>query len=163
MGPNDNAGRVSRHSYSVVLTLFALCLISATARFYVRVRVQKQVSIDDGFLLFGILCLAAAVGVMFTFIDSLYMLQAMQEGIPDLERPPDWLQRTFDCQKFLVLSLCLTWCTITAVKFSFLFLFRRLIDHIPRLIIYWWIVMVFNVAVAGLRNRREFSCMPMVL
>lgn len=104
--------------------------------------------------------MAAAVGVMFTFMDSLYMLQAMQEGIPDLELPRDWIQQAFDCQKFLVISLCLTWCSIAAVKFSFLFLFKRLIDRMPLLVIYWWVIMVFNVVSAGYGIAVNFLVCP---
>ena len=36
-----------------------------------------------------------------------------------------------------------------AVKFSFLALFRRLIDRIPSLMKYWWFVVAFNLAVTG--------------
>lgn len=36
-----------------------------------------------------------------------------------------------------------------AVKFSFLALFRRLIDRITPLIRYWYVVVAFNLAVTG--------------
>lgn len=36
-----------------------------------------------------------------------------------------------------------------AVKYTFLALFRRLIDRIPLLIKYWQVVVVFNLAVTG--------------
>jgi hypothetical protein len=112
--------------------------------------VQKQVSIDDGFLLFGLCCLISAVGILFTFMDSMYMVEALLFGDPaDLDLPPDWIQRAFDYQKMAAVSLILTWCSIVSVKFSFLFLFRRLIDRIRSLRIYWWIVLVFNIAISG--------------
>lgn len=43
----------------------------------------------------------------------------------------------------------LVWATVVLAKFSFLFLFRRLIHNIRKLRIYWWFVIVANVAVFG--------------
>jgi hypothetical protein len=169
MGANDNAGRIHKraflvsilssnlhvdvksadHSQVTILTVFAFCLVSVCARCYVRIRVQKQLSIDDGFLLFGVCCLISAIGVLFTFIDALYMIEALVFGIPNLELPPDWLQRIFHYQKMSAVGYILTWCTIVSVKFSFLFLFKTLITRIRWLVVYWWIVMVFTIAISG--------------
>lgn len=59
--------------------------------------------------------------------------------------PQDFLSRfTYYRQ----LNLILTWITIVSIKFSFLFLFKKLIDRIPPLIVYWWFIAAFNGAIA---------------
>lgn len=125
-----------------------MCLIAVSARFYVRIRVQKQLSIDDGFLLFGMCCLISAFGVLLPSMDMLYVFEALAFQVPNLQLPPDWRQRTFDLHKMTTIVFMLAWCSIASVKFSFLFLFRRLIDRLPNLMIYWWVVVIFNAVVA---------------
>ena len=132
-----------------IVVLFGICVISASARFYIRIRVQKQLSLDDGFLLFGIGCFICALAILFTYIDDMYMTAAFLFRLKDMELSPDFIQKSFDYQKMAAVSLILTWCSIVSVKFSFLFLFRRLIDRIPVMVMYWWFVTVFNVAISG--------------
>ncbi|KAL8724939.1 MAG: hypothetical protein Q9181_006608 [Wetmoreana brouardii] len=47
-----------------------------------------------------------------------------------------------------------------AVKFSFLFLFRKLIDRIPPLITYWWFVIAFNIVAFGYGLSTYFLICP---
>jgi hypothetical protein len=93
--------------------------------------------------------LITAVGLMFTFIDTLYMIEALVFGSPDLELTPDWLERVFYYQKMSAACYILTWCSICSVKFSFLFLFKTLINRLRYLVIYWWVITVFAIAVTG--------------
>jgi len=167
-GQFDNAGRIPRPAFLVTtipaifvrsridwvfkastLTLLIIVLLSATARFYVRIRIQKQMSIDDAFLLFGICCLISALGIIYTISNKMYLVESLLFKVPNLQLPPDWIQQSFDYQKFVAISLILTWLSIVSVKFSFLFLFRKLIDRVRYMVIYWWVVVIFNLAVAG--------------
>ena len=126
------------------LVLFALCLASTIARFYVRIHVQRQFSIDDGILLFGVACLMSAMALLFTFADRMYLVGAVEAGVTDIDLPSDFIQQAFDFHKLVTVALVLTWCSIVSVKFSYLFLFKRLINRIRPLIIYWWFTAVFN-------------------
>ena len=109
---------------------------------------HKQVSIDDGFLLLGICCLICAEALLYTFNDTMYMVEALLfKDIQDVELPADFIPRAFDYQKMVDITLGLTWFSIFAVKFSFLFLFRKLIDRLKPLIIYWRFAVLFNVGV----------------
>ena len=131
------------------MVLFALCLTSASARFYVRIRIQKQFSIDDGVLLFGIACLISAMALLFTFVDKMYLVGALENGIPMVQLPADFIEQAFDFQKLVVIALILTWCSMASVKFSYLFLFKKLINRVRSILIYWWFVVVFNALVAA--------------
>ena len=126
-----------------------MSLASVCARFYIRLRVQKEFSIDDGFLLFGTGCLIAAMVVLFILVDEMYTVQALLFGSPTVGNPFDLIELGFWYRKMSAVSLILSWLTIVAVKFSFLALFKRLIHRMRPMIIYWWVVVAFNVAVAG--------------
>lgn len=130
--------------------LLAVCLIAVAARFYIRLRVQKQLSIDDGFLVVALCCLISALGILYLItIDKMYLAEALTLDLSSAYLPPDFLQQIFDFQKWITITLMLIWCAIMAVKFSFLFLFWKLIDLIRPLVTYWWVVTVYNVAVLG--------------
>lgn len=126
------------------LVLFAICMVTSCARFYIRIGVQKTFSIDDGVLLFGVCCLIAGMGLLLNFADQMFLVGATESGMPNIELPPDFIEQAFDYQKLVTVALILTWCAIVAVKFSYLFLFRKLIDRLPPMITYWWFVVVFN-------------------
>lgn len=80
-------------------------------------------------------------------IDTMYVVEAILFGSPDdAITPPDFLQKSFDYQKLVTIALTLTWLSIASVKFSFLFFFRKLIDRIRSLMIYWWCVTIFIAA-----------------
>lgn len=167
MSPNDQAGRIHKHAFVVssfissvrssllmkqvsTAVLFAVCLIAVAARFYIRLHVQKQLSIDDGFLVVALCCLTSALGILYSVtVDKMYLAEALTLGLSNAYLPPDFLQQAFDFQKWITITLMLTWCAIMAVKFSFLFLFWKLIDLIRPLIIYWWVTTVYNVIVLG--------------
>ena len=85
---------------------------------------------------------------MLPFMDTLYLFEALAYRVPTLQLPPDWKQRTLNMHQMGTVALILAWCSIASVKFSFLFLFRRLIDRLPNLMIYWWVVVIFNAVVA---------------
>lgn len=130
--------------------LFALCLLSAASRFYVRLQIQKQFLIDDAFFVVALCCVICSIIILYSVtIDNLYLVQAIAVNLPNAEIPPDFLQQSYNWQKWMLICLVLAWCAIMAVKFCFLFLFWKLIDHIQPLVIYWRAVTAFNVIVLG--------------
>ena len=119
------------------------------ARYYIRIVVQKEFTLDDGFLAFGTACLIAAMGVLYISIDNMYLTEALIYA-PSLfaTQSPD-LNGVVEFRTLVTVSLILMWVAIVAVKFAFLALFRRLIDRFPPLLRYWWFVVIFNLAVGG--------------
>ena len=129
--------------------LFALCIISVGARYYIRLAVQKEFGLDDAFLVFGTACLVAAMVVLYINMNDMYLTEALTYAPTRFAFQPQDLNRVFDFRKLVTASLILTWVAMMAVKFSFLALFRRLIDRIPPLIKYWQVVVAFNLAVTA--------------
>ena len=126
--------------------LFALCIISVCTRYYIRLAVQKEFGLDDAFLAFGTACLVAAMVVLYINMDDTYLTEAMIYAPTRFAFQPQDLNRAFDFRRLVTVSLILTWVAMMAVKFSFLALFRRLIDRISPLIKYWRVVVAFNLA-----------------
>ena len=122
--------------------------MSVTVRYYVRFFIQKQLSIDDGILLFGILCLISAMVLLFIFVDDLFLVEALEGNMYPTDLPVDFLQGVSDLERLLVGAMVLTWCAIISVKFSYLFLFRKLIDRVRSMVIYWWVAVVFNTLIS---------------
>ena len=128
------------------ITLFTVSIILAIARTCIRLRYQKRLFADDVFLLVAILCLCAALALLVIFCPSMYLIEAYVAATPVIELPPDPLQLLALEQhlfKYLKLSdvyYIMTWTTIFAVKFSFLFFFRVLIRRVRGITLYWRIV-----------------------
>lgn len=89
------------------------------------------------------------MGLLFKLVDKMYLVGASEAGTPGLVFPPDFLDQAYDFQKFAAVALILTWCSIVSVKFSYLFLFKKLLSRVPALVIYWWVVAVFNAIISA--------------
>ena len=128
--------------------LFALCIISVCARYYIRLAVQKEFGLDDIFLAFGTVCLVAAMVLLYITMDNMYFTEAMTYAPTRIASQVQDLNRVFSFRKLVTASLMLASLVMMAVKLSFLALFRRLIERIPPLIKYWRVVVAFNLVVS---------------
>lgn len=164
MSPYDAAGRIHKDVFVVSagnlpkshlvrspsgkisnLVLFAACMTSVCARYFIRIYVQKQFSSDDGVLLFGVACLIVAMGLMLKVKDQMYVVGANETGdLANVPLPEDFLEQSYYFQKIVTVALLLTWFSIVSVKFSYILLFKRLIDRMPNMNTYWWVVAVYN-------------------
>ncbi|TGO52384.1 hypothetical protein BCON_0142g00100 [Botryotinia convoluta] len=149
--PNNHSGRIDKQAFLVSTGfLLAVGLVSAICRFYVRLQIQKDFGLDDGFLLVGIGCISVALIIQYSInMDTMYLAEALTHNPETAVMPPDFLQQVFGFQKWITVVSMLTWTSIMAVKFSFLFLFRKLIDRIRPLKIYWWVVTITTTGILG--------------
>ncbi|KAF4633639.1 hypothetical protein G7Y89_g4480 [Cudoniella acicularis] len=129
--------------------LLGVCILSAAGRFYIRITVHKQFSIDDFLLILGFCCVISGLGTMYPVLDGLYMGQAILSEDPLVlaQIPPNWLEIVYRYHKLVSISGAMIWCAIICVKFSFLFFFRKLIDRINPMITYWRVTMGLTVGV----------------
>ncbi|KAL8838685.1 MAG: hypothetical protein Q9176_004925 [Flavoplaca citrina] len=74
---------------------------------------------------------------------------ALSIGFPIEDLPEAFLQPVYEYLKWITINQVLGWCSIVAVKFSFLFLFKKMLDRIPPMITYWWFVVAFNTIAGG--------------
>lgn len=127
-----------------VFTGMAFCFF--VARIGIRLRYQKGLRIDDGFLIAAAVCLAAATGILYHICYYLY-LHATALLAPHLL--PFLIAdfgELFQLQKWMDPLLVLIWTTIFAVKGCFLAFMRPLVFHISRAMNrYYWLIVVFCV------------------
>lgn len=100
---------------------------------------------DDLFMLLAwIFFLALAINYV-VITPTLYRVTAVQLGkemiYPELE--DDALKMI----KIFFANTLLLWFSLWSVKFSLLFLYRRLMKGLPQLMRWWWIVMGFSIVV----------------
>ena len=168
MSPNDNVGRIHKHALLVssrwtlmmiiprqqhwlwkpsILCFFVMSLISVSSRFYIRIRIQREFGLDDAILLFGTGCLIAAMVLLFKFANQLYESEAPVYS-PNPQIGPNFMEDVSYFRITSAVALVLTWCSLVAVKFCYLALFKKLVDRIRPMVIYWWVVVIFNAAVS---------------
>lgn len=140
--------------------LLGLCIVSVSLRFYIRIKVQQAFSIDDVFLALAVCCMLCSVVIMYSVtLDNLYMVLELSASVPtaqsigfsieDLPMSSAFLRPVYEFVKWITVNQALAWCSIIAVKFSFLFLFKKMLDRIPPMITYWWLVVAFNTIAWG--------------
>ena len=124
-----------------------MVLLSLSIRLYIRLHVQKHFGVDDGLVVFGVLLLIAAMGMLYHFANMMYMFEALSLGDKDIELSFNVIQDALSFKKWVTVSLITTWVAINTVKASFLVLFRKLVDRIRPMIIYWWFVVAYTIIV----------------
>ncbi|KAI9824019.1 MAG: hypothetical protein M1826_007552 [Phylliscum demangeonii] len=131
--------------------LFGLAMIAATARFVVRVRLQRRLLLEDIILLFACALLIAGSGLLYHDMEMVYLQEALvASSRPDFDRlPKDWLRKTILNQKTVWAYLVLSSSAIFAVKFTFLSFFRALVDRQQKMLRYWWVVVVITALAWG--------------
>jgi len=165
MAPQHYAGRVPKtalvvryqyrtcHPESIdtgqasTLMLFILALGALLARLYIKIWVQKRFGSDDMLLLFAAAALCGATGLLFSFIDELYLVEALIVGLPGVILPSDFIEQSTTFHKLRDACLILLWTTLCGVKFSFLALFRKLVDRNQPLTMYWRVVLALNIVI----------------
>ncbi|MCJ1427199.1 hypothetical protein MMC29_005102 [Sticta canariensis] len=147
MSPNDSAGRIHRVPFlAACTTLFAISLLFVITRTVLRLHYQKRLFIDDAFLFFAVLCLCAAMVLLYVSLEMMYMAEAY------IITPHSADIAGLECQisrlhKITIAFIILTYTAICAVKFSFLFFLRILVRRIPRMLIFWRVVVVITCVV----------------
>ena len=86
--------------------------------------------------------------LLFVFVDNLFLVEALEGNTIPADLPVNFLAHVLDFEKLVVGAMVLTWCAIISVKFSYLFLFRKLIDRIRPMILYWWVAVVYNALIS---------------
>lgn len=117
----------------------------------IRIKSRRGISLDDYFLLFGLICLTGATVLLLKYTRLIYMTEAVrllqqagQNGaahIPAVIFTLEDILELENVSKVIDAFVCLTWTATCAVKASFLALFRVLIRRISRKItIYYWVM-----------------------
>ena len=124
----------------------------ALARTGFRLYTFRRIEADDGFLLFAISTLTAA----FTIVHFVLPLQFSEnETSLGLVKPgPDFPMN------LQTASSAMVWATVYAVKYSYMFFFKRLVRRVKKIEIWWWVVFSVLVPVSIAGSLFDFTICP---
>lgn len=128
----------------VVWSGLIITLIFFTFRIYVRVRSFRKLYVDDALILLAWLMILATSIIWQTLSGAMYRSLFVISGKVH-HRPPTFVN---DEQNFLhgsAVVIVLFYSSLWAVKLSFLFFFRRLVQGVARQEQLWWAVLAITV------------------
>ena len=129
-------------------------MVLALIRLILQLKLHHRLFLEDFFLFLAVLCLIASTTLTFYYMEIMYLSQELifnhDRFILLLEHDPshaDYIVDTFvnEGQPFYFACPALLWVSIFAVKFNYLAFFRRLIDRVKPLIIYWRFVVAVTI------------------
>ena len=130
-------------------TLFGLAIIAFAARSYIRIRIHKQVRVEDFILLCAVVCLCAATGLGYATMTAQYaLLQLVLHGFED-DLAFELLGEIPRISKQENAATTIWWLVIFSVKMAFLAFFCRLTFRLPNLKRWWWFATILTI-IAGL-------------
>ena len=110
-----------------------------------QVRVHRRLQLDDWLLLFACLTLTVGTVLVLVNIEVLFFGEAVGLNPGLIQFPADIVQRLDSYQRLYYTYPTLAWTTIFSVKLAYLYFFRRLVDRLRSLIIYWRVIVVSTV------------------
>lgn len=131
--------------------------------------------LDDYLLLFACILLTAGTAVLYYGTSSIYFVTAFQESLAatpgtavpgsapteaDYEQLEAILKETVFFQKFIWAYFTVSWAAIFAVQFALLSFFRHLVNRLPRLHLYWKVVVGLAALVFGFAFCAPFIACP---
>ena len=117
-----------------------------------QIRIHRRLYLDDYFLVFACVCLTAGTVLGYANVGNLYWDETLTfnhaEIVNLLAEHVDVAAHIKAYQRLYYSYPAVLWTAIFAVKFAYLSFFRRLIDRIRPLVIYWRFVV--GIAVVSL-------------
>ena len=134
--------------------------MAAFTRIGIRLHTRSRLHLDDFMLLFACICLVAATALLYHGTVAIYFAEQLALNPKQLASVsaatpvnPMAVETLLDqlvlFQRIIWSYLALTWTAIFAVKFAFLVFFRRLVDRLPVLTMFWKFVLACTVLVYG--------------
>ena len=137
-------------SQILIWVFYSLATGTAAIRVAVKLHAQGLLQLDDWFLIFACLCLTGATAVLNWGIPAIYqILQLTIDPVhAEFLADPKALKVWYHQSTYAYTTL--SWATIFAAKFSYLWFFRRLVDRLRPLVIYWRVVVTVTAVGAQL-------------
>ena len=120
----------------------------ASARTYIRLKKFRRVFLDDALFFIAVVGLVTSVSLLYTAVPHLY--ESVELSVSD--EPPSpavvkafikhipYFQNILDAWAFFVGA------AILSIKFVFMFSFRRLVERMRNMMIWWWCVLAVLVS-----------------
>ena len=138
--------------------MFGLAMIAATIRTVIRMRRFHKIAADDWALFFGVLLLIPGTVLLFVAVQSNY--NSEKKAVDPNANPIELLNDAVHGTQLVLAADVFLWLTVYAIKFSFLFFFRQLVDRLHGLTIWWWVVFSLLLPMGILNATTNFIACP---
>ena len=119
-----------------------------------------RLGVDDGLLLFGCICFCVASGLAYSIVPTVYLVEAVFLHPENFAIASDQWPTVVRAVHVFASVFFLMWTAEFAVKISILWSFRVLVRRLPRLTIYLWCTIAFNLVVWAFLSLQEFVSCP---
>ena len=139
-------------------------MIATFVRITLRLRLEKQLGVDDYFLLSSCVLLIASTGLLYWGIRAIFFTAELKlnpaailaSGLSEA----DMLREIVFFQKVSWAHTTLSWACIFAVKFGFFSFFRHLVDRITFMFAFWKGGVIFTGLVCAFCISDNFIACP---
>lgn len=125
----------------MVGVFYGIAILAAIIRLGLHINIYRRFQVDDYFVIFGCICLTASTVLGFVNVDNLFWDEEVslnpKQALGLLEQVADPVAHINTYERLCFSYPSILWAAIFAIKFAYLAFFRRLIDRVPRLKIYW--------------------------
>lgn len=122
---------------------------------------KDRVTVDDALLLLALAFLIASMVIMYMeVIGPMYLSYALLIGAEGVVPPAGWRNMSSEFHVWSSTCLTLGWLSFGAVKLSFLFFFKTLIDRLRPWLVYWWFIMISNAGILAYGSTIYFIGCP---
>lgn len=147
----------------IIAALFGVAILIVAARIGTRWRLRQRLYLDDIFLLFGLACLCGATGIILVSVKKVFLNEAILVDKLFMLTEEEANSVANAAPAIIHSFLFLTWTVVISVKFSFLALFRLLIQRVSwKIMVYYWFVVVFTVSTGIYMVSEAFIVCPAV-
>ncbi|KAJ4298120.1 hypothetical protein N0V90_006019 [Kalmusia sp. IMI 367209] len=143
-----NSGRISMFSLEVSLgILFGFAVLTCLGRMIIRLSTRGRLLLDDAFLLFALVCLAASTSIMYKVAPNYYLVQAMVRGDPlAIAIATPRLRQLSQHYNWTFANIVLSWSAVFGVKGSYFALFYPMMSVMSKRVVwFYWSAVVFSV------------------
>ncbi|KAI0503055.1 hypothetical protein F5B22DRAFT_652456 [Xylaria bambusicola] len=142
-----SSSQIHMHAFEVALgVLTGLALLCFVGRIVIRLKYQRQLCLDDAFLILAAAALVTATGILYHICYFLYLHSAALLDPEVLPYVVTDFNQLLNLQKKTYPYLALIWTTTYAVKACFLAFMRPLVWHISRGVNwYYWFTVTFSL------------------
>jgi hypothetical protein len=163
-----NAGRIpmislevsedqSRASYQILIVsqlslgiLFGLAVVACLGRMIIRLSSRGRLALDDGLLIFAVICLAFSTGIMIKVAPNYYIVQALIRGDPAAKMivsAHGGYQKLTAHYNWTFANIVLSWTAIFFVKGSYFALFYPMMSVMSKHVLrFYWAAVAFSAA-----------------
>jgi hypothetical protein len=130
--------------------LFGLAVVTCMGRMIIRLSSRGRLVLDDGLLIFAVVCLAFSTGIMIKVAPKYYIVQALIRGDPAAKMivsTQGGYRKLTAHYNWTFASIVLSWTAIFFVKGSYLALFYPMMSVMSKPVLrFYWAAVAFSAA-----------------